>query len=1248
MNKHWQIWVDTGGTFTDCFGISPQGTYQRLKLLSSSRLRGNVLKQLTPDSFSVQLFWPIQANIFQGFTLRHRQRSYVIEAVDTANSMVYIKGEINVLPHDVIEIETGEEVPVLAARILTQTRLSDSFPPIQMRLGSTKGTNAMLERKGAATALLITEGFTDLLLIGNQQRPDLFALKIEKELPLYTCVIPVPERIRSSGRVEKKLSGAAIVTIIRQLKKKKILSVAVCLLNSYKNDVHEQQLKKALLKNGFSFVTLSSEVSSQARFLPRTETAVVNAYLQPVIHHYLQGIRSGLASADIQVMTSSGSLVSMGQFLPKDSLLSGPAGGIVGASMIGEKSNRNHLITFDMGGTSTDVSLYHQGFTYRYESSIGQRKILAPSLAIETIAAGGGSICSFDGYRLLVGPHSAGAFPGPACYGADGPLTMTDVNLLLGRLDESLFAFPLHRNKAEAALLEVQKKMKRATGSIPSSETLLESFIQIANEKMAEAIRKVSVQQGYDPSQYSLLCFGGAGGQHACALGNLLGISEVIIPYDAGLLSAYGIGHARRERQAEALVLTSLERFEKSQKSKLARLYFKAKAALEADGVDPSRIRLLRQEVFLRFKGQEATIEIDATRPVNLRKAFRKKYLLLFGHWMDRPIEVESIRVSAVEKGKTLPKGHGHVKEHKAIPDKVVRSYIQGRWNDIPVCVWENLQTGAVIQGPSLLISRNSTVTVDKGWCLRLDANNHALLKQETITILPEIAQQEALLELFTNRFTAIAEEMGALLQRTSFSVNVKERLDFSCALLDAEGYLVVNAPHIPVHLGSLGVCVREVSKVISWEEGDVVITNHPAFGGSHLPDVTLIKPVYVHHQCMGFVANRAHHAEIGGKRPGSMPADAITLEEEGVIIAPTYLVKAGVVQWKAIHDLFCKATFPTRQWQENQADLSGALAAIQLGERLLIQLCETEGADRVVHYMGALRDHAHALMKRHLQHHPHRQWQALEKLDDGSALRVRIKNDGKHLIFDFTGTATVHSNNLNATPAIVQSVVLYVLRLWLNQPVPMNEGLMDGVQIILPKSLLSPDFHQRNPMPAVVGGNTEVSQRLTDTLLKALGLLACSQGTMNNFLMGNAHFGYYETIGGGTGAGNGFHGTDAIHHHMTNTRMTDPELMELRYPVQVLVFAIRKKSGGLGQWRGGDGITRILRFWETLEINILSQHRKEKPYGLEGGKPGKTGRQYLLLKKGEKKILKGMDHALVKPGDRLVMETPGGGGANG
>ncbi len=1242
----WQLWIDTGGTFTDCIARTPSGESIRLKVLSSSVLRGTILRRINDRTIFVDVQWQCHVDIFKGFEFRVVGTRFVchIDHVDFRKNYIHLQKPLpKKIGGDTIEITSLEEVPVLAARLLTATPLHMKFPPLEMKLGSTRGTNAILERKGARTALLVTKGFKDLLLIGNQQRQNLFSLHVIKPLPLYDCVVEVEERIESDGTILHPLQTSSLKGLIALLKKRKVASVAIALLNSYKNPAHERALAATLDAHGFSHVSISSALSTQIKILPRAETTVANAYLDPIIHTYLLGIQKKLSDARLSIMTSAGSLVRSDSFFPKDSLLSGPAGGVVGAAHQAMRSGKNRIIGFDMGGTSTDVSLFDGRFDYRFESRVGNYKILSPSLAIETIAAGGGSICDFDGHRFTVGPRSAGAIPGPACYGDGGPLTITDVNLLLGRLDTDHFAIPITIQKSQEALKHLLNKIKRLTGRKTPGPKVLASLIQIANEKMAEAIKKISVQEGHDPKAFTLLSFGGAGGQHACALAEILNMQQVLIPYDAGLLSAFGMGHASVERFEEKLILRAWHKFLTELSTTLQTLFNQAKARLLSENFPEDKIQWKQTLLFLRFEGQDSSLEIEYKSGTDVLKEFRKKYISIFGHWIERVVEVESVKIIACVE--PVEEAHSIFASNRYQPIPVKSQWIisHGEKKKGNIYQWEQLAPGAEIKGPSLVVSGNSTTYVEQHWTWSLDALNNAHLVRHKRSKVSHAHTAEALLELFTNRFTALAQQMGALLQRTSFSVNVKERLDFSCAVLDRDGFLVVNAPHIPVHLGSMGVCVRAVRQEITMREGDVIVTNHPAFGGSHLPDVTLIKPIFYKKKLVGYVANRAHHAEIGGKKPGSMPADAALLEEEGVIIAPTYLVRRGQPQWDSLRGILSNTKFPTRSLEENLADLNGALAAVNLGEQGLQELCHLHGDKEVVRHMKALRSYAASLLKEKIKSLPKNSYTAVERLDDGSVLRVRIIRKGDRLKIDFSGSAPTHSGNLNATRAIVQSVVLYSLRLLIDHPLPMNEGLMEPIELVLPTGLLNPDF-SKEPFPAVVGGNTEVSQRLTDTMLKAFGLAACSQGTMNNFLFGNQQFGYYETICGGTGAGKGFRGTDAVHQHMTNTRITDPELMEFRYPVRLNRFEIRKGSGGQGEWKGGEGVVREVYFKEMLEINLLTQHRKEQPYGMNGGRPGKIGEQILIRSDGTIQKMKGMDSTLVEPGDLLIIKTPGGG----
>ncbi len=1326
-----KVWIDTGGTFTDCIAVFPDGSEQNIKVLSSGNLRGKIIAPLHENTFQIQANWQTEANIFEGYTFKRLRANNApmlkIVKTDLQNQTITLSAPLPLLtdfPLD-FEITAYEEAPILATRIATQTPLNQALPPIQMRLGSTKGTNALLERKGAKVTLLITKGFRDLLNIGTQQRPHLFALNIVKPKPLYENVVEVNERLDSKGNILKQLSDNEIDRVIDILKKQNVEAVAIAFVHSYLNPIHEILLRQQLEKEGFTLISLSSELANAIKILPRAQTALVNAYLSPVIHHYLSSIKSTILAdtfslfldtgkekiqpSSLKVMTSAGGLIEADFFNPKDSLLSGPAGGIVGAIETAKRAGFQQIITLDIGGTSTDVARYNGSFDYQYETKINDIQLLSPSLAIETVAAGGGSVCTFDGFKLTVGPESVGANPGAACYGIGEKLAITDVNLLLGRLLPDNFNIPIHQDFAQKALEKVQKKIYEDTGNLLKQSEILEGFVQIVNEKMTEAIRKISVSKGYNPQDYALFAFGGAGGQHACAVAKLLNIKQIIIPYKAGLLSALGMGVAQIERFASLQILKPLAEVENQFGKIIEDLSQKAQQQLQKEGFTAKEIEIRTIYAYLRFRGQDSTIELtlptvetrsgtfansyNPTLPKNptkkllndLKETFKEKYEKIYGHWVGetQTIEIESIKVVASTKkvvskdtdnGKNIEKDAGKP-SYFPQPEKYHQAYFNGRFQEIPVFIWENLHAGASIKGAALLLSQNSSVFIEPEWELVIDASNNALLHLATPKLTSEssvsienLTNSAIDLELFTNRFKSIAEEMGALLQRTSFSVNVKERLDFSCALLDAKGELIVNAPHIPVHLGSLGICVRTLKSAIQMREGDVIITNHPSFGGSHLPDITLVAPVFFKNQLVGYVANRAHHAEIGGKRPGSMPPDATCLAEEGVVISPTYLMQNFELQWDKIEKILLSAPFPTRAVQENLADLNGAFASIKTGIDALQMLCQNYNIEKVQFYMQALKDHAFYSLQKSLETFSVMKMpffalmggfvsmnlflNASERLDDGTKLNVRFEitqdEENEYVVtIDFRGTSKTHKGNLNATPAIVNSAVIYVLRLLLETNIPLNEGIMKKVKLKIPENtMLNPVFVEDIfRCPAVVGGNTETSQRLVDTLLRALGLAACSQGTMNNLLFGNEHFGYYETICGGTGAGEGFNGCDAVHQHMTNTRITDVEVMELRYPVRVERFEIRENSGGEGKWKGGNGIVRELTFLEKVSLSVLTQHRKVSPYGLEGGKNGKVGKQFIIRKNGDIEQLNGLDKREMEVGDRIVMETPGGGG---
>ncbi len=1245
--KCFQLFVDTGGTFTDCIGIDNRGNEYRQKVLSSSSLRGAIKKVVALNCFEISESWNLQRDILKGFSFRLLGNEYIglkIESYDFENKILLLNHPVSkteYLAGQNFEITSNEEAPVLGARLITQTALNEDFPDLSLKLGSTKGTNALLESKGAKTLFIVTKGFKDLLEIGTQARPDIFALNVQKRKQITHLILEIDERIDAKGDVLKPLNEFEIKKHLQTIEKEEIGAVAISLMNAYINPEHEMKLAKILQNEGFLFISTSTELSPLIKILNRAETTVVNAYLSPIIHNYVNGISEKIGYNSFQIMTSAGGLISARNFNPKDSLLSGPAGGVVGAKKIGEESGFQKLITFDMGGTSTDVSRVDGEFDYRFELEVGDAKINSPAIVIETVAAGGGSICGFDGYKVFVGPESAGAFPGPACYGAGGPLTITDVNLLLYRLDTRQFGIPVFRKAAEKRLEELIEQIRQKTGVKRKTEEILNGFIDIANEIMAGAIRKISISKGYNPKDFALVAFGGAGGLHACDIAGILGIKTILLPKDAGLLSAYGIGSAAVERFAEKQILQNLKVVQNNIPEHFTEMEVEAVQKLAGEGFTEKEIGIRQRMVFLRYKGQDSSLEIPFSVIENLVPNFNEQYQKIYGHTVsNREIEVEALRVVASIRTRNMQTIQHSAKKYKPeplffTPDKK------------PVFIRHELKSGAAFSGPGIFADSFSTTFVKKGWNLQLLKNGTAIINGfslETKSSKTQILETD--LELFTNRFMAIAENMGALLQRTSLSVNIKERLDFSCALLDANGRLVANAPHIPVHLGGLGVCVQTLLEHFDFEEGDTIVTNHPKYGGSHLPDITVVTPVFYEGERAGFVVNRAHHSEIGGISPGSMPPNAKNLEEEGVVISPFYLVKKGKVNWEGMRKILLDCTYPTRSVEENLADLNAALAANQNGSNALLTLIKSHGKNTVQKYLDLLRNHAAEKMQVTLKKFKNGVYSATEFLDDGSSLNVNITLDNGKCIFDFTGSAPVHYGNMNATRAIVNSVAIYVLRLLLNEPIPLNDGLLEPVSFVLPTGMLNPDFNDDpKKCPAVVGGNVEISMRLTDTLLKAFGAVAASQGTMNNTLFGNKNFGYYETICGGCGAGEGFNGASAVHHHMTNTRITDPEILEHRYPVRLEQFSIRKNSGGKGKWNGGNGVIREITFLEPVNLSVLSQRRKSGPFGINGGEDGKTGSQKVIRIKGVEIQLDSIQNINLEAGDRFIIETPGGGG---
>lgn len=1246
------MWVDTGGTFTDCVAVDPGGAMHRVKVLSSSALRGRISHVLGSRWVRVGLPQRTPSGFFAGFTLRLGGRPDLLRVEsDSGDGELRLAAEAaaGLAVGDWCELASPEEAPVLAARLVTGTPAGAPLPPLALRLATTRGTNALLERTGAPTVLCITRGFGDLLRIGTQQRPHLFRLQVDKPPPLHTHVVEIDERLAADGSVLRRPDLRPLEDAAKVLVAQGVTSAAVALLHSYLNPRHEELVETTLRAAGFVHVSCSAALAPTIGFLARAETAVVDATLAPVIGSYLGRVADTVPGGSVHIMTSAGGLVRAEVFKPKDSLLSGPAGGVVGAALAGRLAGAQRLITFDMGGTSTDVARVEGDYEYVFEHRVGDALLKAPALAVESVAAGGGSVCWCDEVRLRVGPESAGASPGPACYGAGGPLTVTDVNVLLGRLDLDGFEIPIDRDAAEAALDTVLVRLGGGRHEGEEREELLQGFLEIANERMAEAIRRISVRRGYDPAEYTLVAFGGAGGQHACAVASLLGITRVIVPPDASLLSALGLGHAVVERFVERQVLRPLREVEDHLPRWFAELHAQARAAVGAEGIPPDEVEVRRTLAFIRYAGQEAALEVPWHSGLDLGGAFAQVYETQYGYRPQRrEIEVESIRAVASSRRRPCP-----VRGEAGWCATAVRSghrdvCLAGGRCSVPLYRREMLGAGDRLDGPALIGERHSTTLVDRGWTARVDGSGALVLERREGSAAGVAIQPPAVrIELFSNRFSAIAADMGEMLRRTAISTNVKERLDFSCALLDAGGRLVVNAPHIPVHLGSLGECVRRVLEVVPMRGGDAVVTNHPAFGGSHLPDITVITAVDVPAGVrLGYVASRAHHAELGGARPGSMPPAARNLAEEGVVIPPMLLVHGGEARWDALRRVLEGARYPSRAVAENLADLRAQLAANHYGASALAALADGHGSGQIAAAMDGLFELAAQRVGDALGHLADAAAMACEELDDGTPLRAAVRREDGVTVIDFTGSGGVHPGNFNATPAIVRSVVLYVLRLLVSEELPLNEGMLDTVRLIVPPGLLNPPFpSDPQQAPAVVGGNVETSQRLVDTLLKALRLAACSQGTMNNVLFGDGSRSYYETVCGGGGAGPSWRGADAVHTHMTNTRITDAEVLELRYPVRLERFALRPGSGGKGRFPGGDGVVRELTFLAPLELSLLSQHRREGPYGCAGGGEGAPGRQVLRRAGGRTEELRGVDERRVENGDSLILQTPGGGG---
>lgn len=1186
----WQFWVDRGGTFTDIVAKTPEGKLRTHKLLSE-------------------------------------------------NPEVYADAAV----HGIRELlGLGANDPIPRGRIGA------------VKMGTTVATNALLERKGERTLLLITKGMRDLLRIGFQNRPKLFDLNIELPELLYEDVIEVEERISADGDVIFPLDTKETRAALSRAYGQGYRSVAVALMHSYRFSDHEKQIGDMARQTGFNQVSLSHEASPLIKLVSRGDTAVVDAYLSPILRRYVSQVADALDAGNggcerLMFMRSNGGLTDASLFEGRDAILSGPAGGVVGMVSTATEHGFDKLIGFDMGGTSTDVCHYAGDFERSFETEVAGVRMRAPMMSIHTVAAGGGSILSFRDGRMQVGPESAGANPGPAAYRRGGPLTVTDCNVLLGKLQPDLFPPVFGPNADQPLDVDVVREkfeaMAAEIGNGLSVEEIAEGFLRIAVENMANAIKKISVQRGYDVTKYTMNCFGGAGGQHACLVADALGMQSVFIHPFAGVLSAFGMGLADVRAMRENQFGQGIEQIEAA-RDVLAELCQAAMAEVKGQGISDTKISTVKM-AHIRPAGAQQTLEVPFGNQADMTKAFEAAHKQRFGFVpQSADLIIEILSAEAIgETGEAV----------KLDPDTsgTTSSQTTQMWSgnarhDVPVVDRTQMRKGDVVQGPAILTEPTGTNILESGWraeciacgCLVLTRNS-PLARTEAIGTKVD----PVMLEVFNNLFMSIADQMGATLANTAYSVNIKERYDFSCAIFDKNGDLVANAPHVPVHLGSMSESVRVILRQNKdhIKPGDVFMMNNPFNGGTHLPDVTVITPVFDKEgtRILYTVASRGHHADIGGKTPGSAPPDSRTIDEEGVLIDNFLLVKEGQLRSVQTRELLASGKYPCRNIDQNMADLSAQIAANTTGLKELQKITDQFGVDTVHAYMSHVQANAEESVRRVLD--VLHDCEFTYPLDSGDQIQVAISvhKAQRTATIDFTGTSPQNEWNYNAPLAVCRAVVLYVFRTLVGTDIPMNEGCLKPLTLIVPAgSMINPD----SPA-AVISGNTEVSQAIADTLYGALGVIAGSQGTMNNFVYGNDNYQNYETICGGTGAGDGFHGTSAVHSHMTNTRMTDPEVLETRFPVRLDEFSIRKGSGGGGEFQGGDGIIRRLRFLEPTTVTVLSSHRKVSPHGAKGGSSGQIGENSILRANGEKEVLDGNDEAEMMFNDVFVLKSPGGGG---
>ena len=1204
--RGWQFWIDRGGTFTDVVARRPDGELVTHKLLSDNPER-------YPDA------------ALQGI-------------------------------RDLLGVKAGGAIPSAAIEAV--------------KMGTTVATNALLERKGERTLLVTTGGFADALRIGYQNRPKLFERHILLPELLYERVVEVRERVTSEGEVLTPVDLAGARAGLEAAFAAGIRSAAIVFLHGYRFPEHEKKVAALARELGFTQVSASHEVSPLMKLVSRGDTTVVDAYLSPILRRYVDRVSAELGDTRLLFMQSNGGLTDAHRFQGKDAILSGPAGGIVGAVRTAEMGGFEKIIGFDMGGTSTDVSHYAGEYERSFETMVAGVRMRAPMMHINTVAAGGGSICFFDGARYRVGPESAGANPGPACYRRGGPLTVTDCNVMLGKVQPEFFPHvfgpngdqPLDRAVVERKFAELSERIAKETGNRRSPQAVADGFLRIAVENMANAIKQISIQRGYDVTEYTLCCFGGAGGQHACLVADALGMKRVYIHPLAGVLSAYGMGLADlRTLREQAVERRLADGALPELGAALDHLAEQAGAEMIAQGVASERVSVLRK-AHVKYEGTDTALVVAYGGVAAITAGFEAAHKQRYGFVMSgKPLVVEAVAVEAIgstdaAEDRLYPEAAG-AGAPKPLADVTV--FTEGSAQQAPVFDRDAMQPGQSIDGPAVIREQTATTVVEPGWRATLDRRRYLVL--ERVKALPSRVAigtkvDPVMLEVFNNLFMAIAEQMGVALQNTAYSVNIKERLDFSCALFDRAGSLIANAPHMPVHLGSMGESVQTVIRARGRDAagkpadgrgmrpGDVYVLNAPYNGGTHLPDITVITPVFAEGgagDVLFYVASRGHHADIGGITPGSMPPSSRSVEEEGVLIDNFLMVDAGTFREQATVDLLRSGPYPSRNPAQNIADLKAQIAACEKGVQELHRMVRHFGREVVEAYMGHVQDNAEEAVRRVLD--VLKDGSFAYEMDDGAVIKVTVSIDkqARRASVDFTGTSAQLPTNFNAPSAVCKAAVLYVFRTLVDDEIPMNGGCLKPLDIVIPAgSMLNP----RHPA-AVVAGNVETSQCITDALYGALGVMAAAQGTMNNFTFGNERYQYYETICGGSGAGPDFDGTDAIHTHMTNSRLTDPEVLEWRFPVLVESFAIRRGSGGQGRHRGGDGTVRRIRFREAMTAAILSGHRRVPPYGLAGGAPGAVARNWVERTDGRREEFGGTHAIEMRPGDVFVIETPGGGG---